>query len=46
MGLDIKSAIDARRVHHQLKPDYAELEQDFPNVCLLNLDDYCCLLLF
>lgn len=34
MGEDIKSAIEARRIHHQLSPDYAWFEEDFSDVCL------------
>lgn len=32
MGMDLKSAIDERRAHHQLLPTYAQLEEGFPNV--------------
>lgn len=32
MGMDIKSAIDEPRIHHQLKPDYAQIEEGFPHV--------------
>jgi gamma-glutamyltranspeptidase len=29
MNVDLKSAIDLRRVHHQLYPDYVQSEQGF-----------------
>ena len=32
MGVDLKTAIDDRRIHHQLIPTYAEIEEDFPLV--------------
>ena len=32
MGMDIKSAIDDRRIHHQLSPSYVEIEEGFPQV--------------
>ena len=32
MGMDLKSAIDERRIHHQLNPAYIQLEEGFPHV--------------
>lgn len=37
MGVDLKTAIDDRRVHHQLIPTYAEIEEDFPIVIHLHI---------
>jgi gamma-glutamyltranspeptidase/glutathione hydrolase/leukotriene-C4 hydrolase len=30
MDTDLKAAINARRVHHQLSPEYLEIESEFP----------------
>jgi gamma-glutamyltranspeptidase len=32
LGYDLKTAIDQRRVHHQLSPYYLETEDFFPKV--------------
>ena len=32
MGMDIKTAIDDRRIHHQLSPGYAQFEEGFSHV--------------
>ena len=32
MGMDIKSAIDDKRIYHQLKPGYVEYEKGFSKV--------------
>jgi hypothetical protein len=32
MDTNIKDAIDDRRVHHQLYPEYAQIEAGFPEV--------------
>jgi gamma-glutamyltranspeptidase/glutathione hydrolase/leukotriene-C4 hydrolase len=32
MNTDLKSAIDAKRIHHQLYPEFLELEHLFPEV--------------
>jgi hypothetical protein len=32
MDSDIKDAIDHRRVHHQLYPEYAQIEAEFSEV--------------
>lgn len=34
MGMDVKSATDERRVHHQLQPAYAQVEAGFPTVII------------
>lgn len=35
MDVDLKSAIDDRRVHHQLSPGYVQLEEGFPHVSII-----------
>jgi gamma-glutamyltranspeptidase len=30
MDMDLKTAINARRLHHQLYPEYLEMENEFP----------------
>lgn len=37
MDVNLKKAIDDRRLHHQLIPTYAEIEEDFPIVNFRNL---------
>lgn len=32
MKSDIKTAIDSRRIHHQLLPENLEIEVEFPEV--------------
>ena len=32
MGEDIKQAVDARRIHHQLMPDVLKVEEGTPQV--------------
>jgi hypothetical protein len=38
--MDIKSAIDERRIHHQLYPNNAQLEAGFPKVDKLSAKIY------
>lgn len=38
LGMDIKRAVDDRRIHHQLIPTYVEIEEDFPVVSFYLLD--------
>lgn len=37
MGVNLKTSIDDRRLHHQLLPTYAEIEEDFPSVAANHL---------
>lgn len=41
MDVNLKKAIDDRRLHHQLIPTYAEIEEDFPIVNFTNLKKKC-----